>query len=298
MSRRRLLVLTLAATLLAPGLSADAAPPKIPTLAGTVRVFATTSTTIDVRLPRAVNIGDGYKPPAGTSVTGAGRTIGALLVKADLSLTGMDVVRYNFCDQPGCSTPIWRMWFHGSDGKPGAGRPKILPAGVYRLNVITDGKPVSVVLKFPGLKGTVDIRPTRAMHVKHESPNYLGSTGGAAPGTFYSGSVPVVVDGGTGIVLHQFYVETDMTAQQQGGFCSYAAVAAGTAPEPAPECPGGTGTDITITELKPDGGQWAMTGRWKFVEEGEYRAGAYYRTVGVAHDPFGTITTMVMPPSL
>ena len=95
MSRRQLLVLAVAAALLTPGLSAQAAP-QVPVLAGTVRITATTSTTIDVRLPKPVHIGDGWKPPAGTNVTGAGRTIGALLVKADHSLQAMEVIRYHF----------------------------------------------------------------------------------------------------------------------------------------------------------------------------------------------------------
>ena len=161
---------------------------------------------------------------------------------------------------------------------------------------MTDGKPVTVVMKFPGLKGMVDIRPTRAMQVKHVMPTYLGSTAAVAPGTpgtYYSGSAPIMVDGGLGIVLHQFYIETDVTAQQEGGFCTYPTAAP---VEPAPHCAGGSGAHVSITQLKPDGGQWAMTGRWKFVDEGEYRAGSYYRTVGLAHDPFGTITTIVMPP--
>jgi len=288
---RPLLSLTLAAALVAPT-AADAAP-SVPVVAGTVRITASRSTTIDVRLPKDVNIGDGWKEPAGSTVTGAGRTIGALMVKADLSLAAYELVRYHFCDKPGCSTPITKTWFHGSDGTTNP--TKVLKAGLYRVLVVTDGKPVTVVMKFPGLKGTLNLRPTRPMYVKHEMPTYLGSTGDVVPGTYYSGSVPILVDGGLGIILHQFYIESDITAQQQGGFCKYS----GTVPaEPAPHCPGGSGTDISITEIKAEGGQWAMTGRWKFLDEGDYRAGAYYRTVGLAHDPFGTITTIVMPPRI
>lgn len=277
---------------LATPFSASAAP-KRPTLAGTVRITATTSGYVDVRLPRAVNMGDGYHPPKGTSIAGDGRVVGLMLLAAKQRAHGVKLLKYGLCVTAGCRQPGPDTYFIATDGAAPYNQDEILPAGDYRLLVVADGKPVTVVLTFPGLKGTLNLKAARPAHTTHAAPDYTVGTGALPAHGFATGSAPVSVDGGLGILLHQFKADTDMTVQQHGGFCLYNDTYVG---EPAPECPGGHGGDINITRVNMEKGRWAMVGHYSYLDEGNYRAGSFYRTIGVAKAPLGVITTIIVPP--
>lgn len=287
---RRALVLVLAASLAAP-VGASAAP-KPPVLAGTVRITATAPAVIDVRLPKAVDFRDGYMPPKGMVVAGDGRVAGVLLLDAKGGFPRLELVQFGLCATAGCKPYYPKTFFHATDGVAPYGEAEKLPAGDYRLAVVTDGRPVTVVLKFAGLKGTLNLKPTRLIHVRHDMPDYTAGTGQLPAHGVATGSAAISVDGGQGILLHQFKADTEGTVQQHGGFCVYTE----SVPEPAPKCPGGKGGEINLTRVHLDKARWTMVGRYGYLEEGGYRAGSFYRTIGVAKAPLGVVTTVVLPP--
>ena len=286
MSFRVLLVPLLAAALGAP--PAVAAPART-SLGGTVRVTGSRTTVVEVRLPKAVDISS-FQAPKGSSITGSGRVVGLMLLDAKLGTRAVSYLRYGFCTAPGCTSPLAHNWFLArGDGptKPVA----TIPAGDYRLVLVTDGRPVTVVLKLPGLKGTSNLRPARSVAVTHQTLDF-GPFAAPPLQTMYSASTGFDVDGGDGIVLHQFTAATDLSLEQQGGFCLYER---DVPILPAPHCPTGTGADISFAkvELGPD--RWALIGSIRYLSDGAYRGGPYFRTAGVAHDPLGTVTSLVLP---
>lgn len=286
MSFRILLVPLLVASLGAPAVAA----PARPSLGGTVRISGSHTTVMEVRLPKAVDISS-FEAPKGSSINGDGRIVGIMLLDPKLGLRAVSYLRYGLCTTAGCRSPLARTWFlaRGDGGPTGPGVK--VPAGDYRLVLVTDGRPVSVVLKLPGLKGTTTLRPSRQVAVKHATLDFSAMTTPPLQ-TMYSASTGWDVDGGVGIVLHQFTAMTDVSLEQQGGFCLYER---DVPILPAPGCPTGQGADISFTrvELGPD--RWSLIGTIRYLQEGAFRGGPYFRTVGTARDPLGTVTTLTLP---
>jgi hypothetical protein len=288
---RRVLPVALAAVVLAP-LTAAQATPRAHVLAGTVRISTSTPAAMVVRLPKPVKFFSAFEAPAGTSVKGDGRIIGVAMYDVKMKAPTFDVLRYNFCDTPGCANQYGTTYFHahesGSDQQP-----PTLPAGDYRLVVVTDGKPIDVVLKFPGLPGTATLHPTGRVMVKQLSPQYEGPVDKVAPfGTAYTGYADYGVDGGDALLLRQFQVRTDVSVQHSETVCVYpAAVAA----PPGPQCPAGGTWEFTMTRVEPEPRYYRSTGIWRYFKEGTYRAGSFFRTVGEAHDPVGSLAWIVVP---
>jgi hypothetical protein len=288
---RRALPLALAAVLLAP-LSAAQAAPRSHALAGTVRISTSTSAAMIVRLPKPASFNSPFIAPAGTSLKGDGRVVGVTMYDVKMRAPSYDVIRFNHCDTPGCSGNLGSLFFHAHDAQ-GDGHAPTLPAGDYRLVVVTDGKPVDIVMKFPGLSGSVTLHPAGRVTVKSLTPEYESPVDKAAPfGTAYTGYADYGVDGGDAMALLQFQVRTDMSVQQNQTWCIYPARV--DAP-PGPQCPDGSTTQFGITDVKQEPGYWRSSLVARFFPEGTYRAGAWYNALGMAHDPTGTVTWVVVP---
>ena len=285
---RVLLVPALVAALTTPAVAA----PKAPALAGTTRVTVTRPTVIDVRLTRALTM-SAVGVPKGASVTGDGRIVGAMLLAADkTSNAAYLLLRYGLCAQAACTpaTPYLYYQLRGRSGAPSTS--ETLPAGAYRLLLVTDGKPVTVTMTFPGLPGKTTLKPpSREMYVRQQTLDF-GPFAAPPLQTAYTASAGVDVDGGDGLVLHQFTTKTDASVQQQGGFCHYEGEVA---PEPAPGCPTGSGLAYSTTQVKLEPSSWGMVGHLRYLAEGPYRVGPFYRTIGAAKQPVGTIASIVLP---
>ena len=149
-------------------------------------------------------------------------------------------------------------------------------------------------MTFPGLPGKTTLKPSsREVYVRHHTLDF-GPLAAPPLQTAYVASTGVDVDGGDGVVLHQFTAKTDLSVQQQGGFCHYEGEVT---PEPAPGCPTGSGLAYSTTQLKLEGSSWGMVGHLRYLDEGPYRVGPFYRTVGAAKQPVGTVASIVLPRS-
>ena len=287
MSFRVLLVPLLVASLGAPAVAA----PARTSLGGTVRITGSRTTVMEVRLPKAVDM-PSFQPPKGSSLTGDGRIVGIMLVDPKLGTRVVSYLRFGFCTAPGCKSPMAHNWFLARGDGPQSPTARV-PAGDYRLVLVTDGRPVTAVLKLPGLKGTSTVRPSRPVAIKQQTLDFSTLTTPPLQ-TMYSASTGWDVDGGAGIVLHQFTAVTDLSLEQQGGFCLYER---DVPILPAPGCPTGEGADISFTkvELEPD--RWSLIGSIRYLQEGAFRGGPYFRTAGVAHDPLGTVAALTLPKS-
>jgi len=289
--RRRVLLAVLCLALAAPPAVAKPAP-RLPALAGTTKVTVPGSMVIDVRLPKTADVGD-FTVPKGASVTGPGRIVGAMLLEASGKTAGLAFLKFGFCSAPGCAGTQPYLYYRVIQDPAHSGDTKI-PPGDYRLVLVTDGKPVTMVMKFKGLSGSTTLRPTRRIAVRQMNPDYL--PGAVSPvNTLYSGAVDADIDGGQGIVLHQFQVTTEVAAQHARSFCLYSG-ADSAVQQPAPECPGGHGNDFSQTIVTTEQRYLRMNGFEYYLADGHFRAGHYYRTVGTAHDPVGTVTWIVVPP--
>lgn len=289
MSRRAVLLLS-AAALLGAALPAGAAPPAPKTLTGTFRVVATASAYVDVRLPQPVRFEYGSLLPRGASVTATGRVAGIMLLALDGSRYGLDLLRYNLCGAPGCASEYGWTYFHAHS--PDERDPITLPAGAYRLLVVADGGKVDATLRLPGLSGSRTVRASGHLNVRHFTPEYDWATGTLPVETLFTGSAEGSFDGAKGIILDQFTVATDVSAHQSYAFCVFSGPVLG---EPAPECPGGTGHQFDFVEVKTEKSRFRSIGVVRYLEQGTYRAGSYYRTLGAAHDPVGSITFVTLP---
>jgi hypothetical protein len=289
MRSRRLLPLLLASALAAPLTAAEAAP-RSHVLAGTVRISTSTSASMVVRLPKPAKFTGPFQAPAGTSVKGDGRIVGVALYDVKKGPPSFDAIRFNWCDQPGCAGTSGYTFFHAHDGNDQ--HAPVLPAGDYRLVVVTDGKRVDITLKFPGVPGSVTLNPTGRVQVKHLTQDYEWVAPGAPFGTAYTTSSDYAVDGGDAILLHQFQVQTDVSVQQSHTFCAWHPIGV---EQPAPECPGDRTTRWTTTDVQQEPRYSRSGGIDRYFDEGRWRAGSFYRTVGEAHDPIGSLAWVVVP---
>ena len=288
----RLLRLALAAVLLAP-VSATAAPrpparPRPPALAGTVRITTSKSVAMVVRLPKPVYFENAFVALPGTTVTGDGRIVGVALLDPERD-RAYEAIRFGFCGTPGCAPYGPRLFFAVNSGNP-ASR-STLPAGEYRLLVITDGRPITATLTFPGLPGKVTLKPTKPLQVAHVVPEFKRLP--TAVGTTYTGAAPYGVDGERALLLHQFAAITDISASHEMAFCMY--TGATVEYEPAPYCPGGSGDNFSRTQLRQEPSQARLYGSVRYMHEGYHRAGTFFNTIGIAHDPFSTMTWVTLP---
>lgn len=157
------------------------------TLAGRVTVSGTSSFVRAVVVPKAAT----YLDADTTVSTSGGRYAGFLLRRNGDGLTlTIAGIRPGHCLTRGCARPAWDgtyvTTFHGGYATP-AGYPPDrapVPAGRYRLYLVTDGKPVSATFRLHGLSGSVGIRSGRAFSpsIDVPEPTQYGPDAAAANG--------------------------------------------------------------------------------------------------------------------
>lgn len=164
------------------GMAVPAPAAALPQLAGTVTISGSTTGYIPVAVIKDAVLpgGLGAEGAAAAQVTGGGVFAGFALVQDGLDGTTVlaghskatadaarrdGAFRANYFNAGGFDTPV--------------------PAGKYRLYLITDGEPASVTLKFRGLTGTASLTPTTPTRAIFNS-GPLAPLGPAQAGAVYS----------------------------------------------------------------------------------------------------------------
>lgn len=150
----------LLAGLLAPAARSEVAP--VARLAGTVVLSGSQDAWVPVVVPRTARLGDPFITRSRSAVTlsGDGALTGFALVAEDQE--GTRIV--------GASTSATRQLVarHGAfvmdldpDGRRSPAGEFVVPAGRYRLHLLTSGRPTTVTLRFAGLDGSARLSPVR-----------------------------------------------------------------------------------------------------------------------------------------
>lgn len=157
----------------------------VPALAGTTVISGTRSGSVAVRLPRAVSF-DVYKDVA---VAARGRLTGFALKKDGAwDAPSAHAIKSGFCGTPGCA-PVWPRSHVGMVVSPDStGYSGTLPAGNYRLFLLTDGAPVRVTLRLAGLRGRSSLTPRGGVRTAVVAPKPTVAEPATAPLMFAGGS--------------------------------------------------------------------------------------------------------------
>lgn len=224
------------------GLQTAVAAPRPITLAGTTVVTANRSAWVPVRLPRAVD----FDPSRHVSLDARGRLAGVFLKKTGAWNSPVaSRVLIGWCGTPGCPPTFPKngrseVFVPGGNGVTGR-----LPAGEYRLYVVTDGAPVRATITLRGVGGgTIRLTPTRPARVAVLDPKPTLAEPADGPLLYAAGSHRDVANGGYNVTV----VWKDHPAKpppSATGVCRYAGrPQAGTAPAYHWPCQGG-GPDLT-----------------------------------------------------
>ena len=176
--------------------AAHAAPaPASITLAGTTVVTGSRTAQVAVRLPRAV---DFHVQDLDVS-SPRGRITAVVLKKVGPWQAPLVAAKHvGFCAQRGCETAFPKFAFefvHAPGSTNGlSGR---LPAGEYRLYLVTDGAPATFTFRFRGLRGSTRITPRTPARATVANVPPAVATPAASPSLFAGGSHRAVPrDGG------------------------------------------------------------------------------------------------------
>lgn len=156
---------------------------KIPTLAGITKVVGSESAWMRVRLPTTVN-----SRKVSFDFDGNGRAIALYLVHEEHGRiprkpVRLDAERFGQCFEEACEPSPYLSWGWGASNNR-------LPAGIYRLYLITDGAPVEVTFNLHQLEGATQLTPaapaqalvqTSTTRVLTEPSDSAYSGGDAAP---------------------------------------------------------------------------------------------------------------------
>lgn len=156
-----LYVLLVAATGAAVPSAGAAAPANPALLTGTTTISGSTTGYVPVVLPRdaVLPAALGAEGAAAIRVTGGGGFAGFALKSEDDPEGPLIVGGHSPASAPSAERPEELTINYGSGG---LGGDYTLPAGKYRLYLLTGGKPTTVTLKFRGLAGSSRLKPTRA----------------------------------------------------------------------------------------------------------------------------------------
>jgi hypothetical protein len=210
----------------------------------------------------------------------------------------LSAYRYNFCYRPGCPADGPEMLtsaFNADDVRyglnQGDGRTR-LPAGRYHLLVVTDGAPVTVTLRLPGLSGRVALRPQAPARTTETTLTWTAPTPPTPVSTRFSGGTRATFDGHTGEVLSMLDVRHDYSVEEESGFCVYDGAAP---PAYLRGCPGGGGVSIGFVGVATTAYRSRAWGSYAGLGDGSYAVGEYYDVTGAAHDPKGAIAAVTYP---
>lgn len=157
----------------------------IPVVTGTTVLSGSRNGSIAVRLPRAVRF-DVYQH---VEIAAHGRLTGFALKKDGAwDAPSAHAIKSGFCGSPGC-TPVWPRSHVGMLVSPDStGFSGTLPAGTYRLFLLTDGAPVRVTLQFAGLRGRSSLTPRSPVRAAVVAPKPTIAEPTWAPLVFAGGS--------------------------------------------------------------------------------------------------------------
>lgn len=205
-----------------------AASSSVPELAGTVTLSGNQTGYVPVVIPTEARLGDPFFIDRRGSITveGGGRMAGFALVqdglKGPVIFGGHSAATSEFSEEFGAF-----VFDLGSMDRP-RGLDFVLPAGGYRLYLLTDGAPTTVTLRFAGLEGSSELTPT--------TPTQTAVIGGPmrqhAPGVYTKGADTAMT--GPFVHLEIAALRTSVHTESVGSFCSHEGKPAG----PDPYLPG------------------------------------------------------------
>lgn len=265
----RLLALTLglAAVASAGGTSVAAGAVRGVPLGGTVTLTGRTSGYLDVRLPVAATLANGA---SGASISGGGRWAGFYLTD-----TRRNGVRLLGGRAEGSRLGPYMMPLGGVTNAASFR----LPAGSYRLYLLTDGAPATVTLRLGGLSGRTSVTPSRRVPFDLYTPAAIAMSPGGGN---------VVVAGaagalrGPGVAFDFLRTVNSHFQASNTEFCFYTRRPPSTPLAYAPGCP----ADITpvVTVVAPGVGrsEGAVYSASPDLPAGEYAQGFNFASVAVA----------------
>ncbi len=246
--RRTVAVAAALAGLLTAAVPATAGPSSTPTLGGRVTLSGSTTGYLSVIVPKAAVLSrTGPDRRDAVRITGGGKMSGFALVATgsrDFALIGgrSDFTR-DYTDENGVF--VMRL---GNDAVLDKNGFIVVPAGAYRLYLITDGKPTSVALGFDGLSGHRKLTPKtkKTLLTQGGQPRLTPED----TGVLFSEGYGAALDGPT---LHFAItaVETDVHTETSKSWCFYFRKPAGPNPY-LPGCPSTNGGAFWLHRLHSD----------------------------------------------
>jgi hypothetical protein len=265
------LVVAVVALLAATAPAADAKPKKAPVFAGVTSISGSTTGYARVTLTKQARLGNpAYFARRGAiTITGGGRFAafalvqesanGAVLVGGHSDFTRSDTA----ADGEFVGDPTARTAVDGVD--------YVLKPGTYRLYLVPDGKPATVTLRFDGLSGRTDLRPSTARTATVQDDLRLDPT--VTPGLLSFGGEHVAK--GAALRFGVAAVRLEAHTETSTSFCDYEGVPSGPNPY-LPGCPSPTGesswTHILISDEFVGQGTLVSYGM-SYYEPGTYGSG-------------------------
>jgi len=195
---------------------------------GVTTIAGSQSTSVDVHLPRDVTVATPFGSSPDLDVEGTGRFVGFVLTGTEPGTAGLTLVGGRF---PAHASPVEFIMPVPPYPATGGGSFEVLklygdevtlPAGDYRLYLLTDGGEVEVTLRLDELDGWVDLAPERPADYRLFFPESRLLAGAGATSNVYSagrsGSLAT-----TGLVFQALWLDTDAHAAGQYVFCHAAA---------------------------------------------------------------------------
>lgn len=263
-------IILLATSLLGvPTGEAHAKAPSRPTLARLTTISGATSGYAVVRLARSATLEQPWgSPREPVRIRGAG-FVGFALVEEVPSFDGVTLIGGRFSSLlPPYVIGMGERLGDSSEGFR-------IPAGDYRLYLITERRNAQVTLALGGLEGRRFLSPNRRVATEVVSPTpYLAATGRRE--VFSAGEA--VRLGGRGLLFDVVWHLQPVHLHTEYWFCSYAEYPEGPVPY-APGCPSTSNRIIMTTGdsdvwLRPTGG--SVAGLWAPLPKGTYGSGASY----------------------
>lgn len=270
-----------------------AAAPAAVTLAGRTVVTGSRTGSIAVRLPRAVDLSI-----TDMSTSSPRGRLTAMVLKKDGAWNApfAQVVHEGYCAERACATPfpkagIGYVWAPGST----SGTSGRLPAGSYRLYLVTDGAPATFTIHLRGLSGTTRVTPTGTARAGIVTPKPTVAEPASSPALFAGGSTHTTpAKGGINATL----VWKELPAPvppSAAGLCTYdgSAPAAGTVPAYQMPCSNGSGGfPPYLSGANAAGPPTTPLGPGRFVTSigGSYLLPPGRFSIGGYHDTAGPVT--------
>ena len=197
-------------------------PAERVTLLGKTTVRGSESGWVPVTLRHDSGIlsgGSKVSPTGGVSIRGGGR-MAALVVTSDPPSGPDEIVflagRFLTCSKPGCSDGKRFGFSFGDSERDDDVR---LPAGDYRLYLLTDGEPLQVAFRLKGLDGTTRLSTLRKAPLDLKTLE-SSALDGSADRTYAAGDT--FKSGSRGLILTFLYGAGERSQRFDSGICHFA----------------------------------------------------------------------------